>query len=94
MRLIQQRTADYLTASHNEVINLYRMEKAGEFDGKHDSGKIFVAKRLGAATSELRDLIVQAWRHSAEVSVGYPSIAVKDIELGKTNALGSLQRLD
>jgi hypothetical protein len=91
---IQQRTADYLSASHNEVVNLYRMEKAGEFDGKHESGKIFVAKRLEAATSELRDLIVQAWRRSAEVSVGFPPIAVKDIESGKTNALGSLQGLD
>ena len=64
------------------------------FDSAGVRNKAFVAKRLADATGELRDLIVEAWRSSAEVSVGYPPILVRDIEAGKVNPLGSLQGLD
>jgi hypothetical protein len=90
---IQQRVSNYLVATQKEVLPLYQLEKAEAFDGRHDSGKAFAAARLGAAASELRDMIVDAWRRSAEVSVGYPPIAVRDIESGHTNALSALQGL-
>jgi hypothetical protein len=91
---MQKRVADYLSASQKEVVTLYRIEKANGFDGEHENGKIFVAERLAAGVSELRDMIVDAWHRSAGVSVGYPPIPVAEIESGKTNALGSLQGLD
>jgi hypothetical protein len=91
---IQRRTADYLGATQRQVVPLYQIEKSGGFDGDHESGKIFVLERLAAAVSELRDMIVDAWRRSGDVSVGYPPIAVRDIESGRTDALDSLRGLD
>jgi hypothetical protein len=49
---------------------------------------------LAAATSELRDLILDAWRGSGGFSVGFPAIAVRDIEAGKTNAFESMRGID
>jgi len=91
---IQQRTLDYLIATQKDVGPLYRIEKADGFDAQHENSKNFVAMRLAASVSELRDLVVDAWHRSAAVSVGYPPIPVADIESGKTNALASLQGLD
>jgi hypothetical protein len=91
---ILRRVSDYLTATHGQIVRLYELEKVDSFDGGHESGKAFVSERLAAATSELRDMIVDAWHRSADLSVGYPSIAVHDIESGKTNAIDSLRGLD
>jgi hypothetical protein len=91
---IQQRVADYLGETQKNVLGLFEIEKSEGFDTAREGNKAFVAKRLAAATAELRDLVVDAWRRSAEVSVGYPPIAVKDIESGQKNALGSFQGLD
>jgi hypothetical protein len=91
---MQQRISGYLGATQKEVTALYRLEKTNAFDSTQESGKDFVATRLAAGVSELRDLIVDAWHRSAGVTVGYPPIPVADIESGKTNALDSLQGLD
>jgi len=91
---IQQRVSDYLGETQKNVVGLFEIEKLEGFDTAREGNKAFVAKRLAAATAELRDLIVDAWRRSADVSVGYPPIPVKDIESGQKNALGSLQGLD
>jgi len=89
---IQRRVSDYVAASQKEVITLYQIEKSDGFDSV--SARAFVARRLAAATSELRDLIVAAWRRSGEISVGSPAIAVRDIESGKTNAYDALRGTD
>jgi hypothetical protein len=91
---IQQQVADYLSASQRQVVTLYELEKAGGFDGTNEAGKMFAAMRLAASVSELRDMIVDAWRQSGEISVGYPPIAVKDIESGAVEGLNSLQGVD
>jgi hypothetical protein len=91
---LQRRVSEYLIATQREVVALYQIEKSDGFDGRHESGKVFVARGLAAAVSELRDLITDAWRRSAQVSIGFPPIPVPDIESGKTNALSSLQGLD
>ena len=91
---IQQRVAEYLGETQKNVLTLFEIEKTEGFDTAGEGNKAFVTKRLAAATAELRDLIVDAWRRSAEVSVGFPPIPVKDIESGQKNALGSLQGLD
>ena len=91
---IERRVAGYLAATQKDVTTLYGIEKSGGFDGRQESGKAFASKRLAAGASELRDLIVDAWRRSAEVSIGYPPVAVRDIESGKINALNVLQGVD
>jgi hypothetical protein len=47
------------------------------------AGRAFAAARLAGGASELRDMIVMAWRESATMSVGYPAIPVAGIEGGK-----------
>jgi len=91
---IQQRVADYLGTTQKEVLTLFEIEKTDGFDTAREGNRAFIAKRLAAATAELRDLIVDAWRRSAEVSVGFPPIPVRDIESGQKDAFGSLQGLD
>lgn len=91
---IQRRTSDYLSATQREIVGLYQIEKSGGFAANPDSGKAFVSKRLAAGVAELRDLISDAWRRSAEISVGSPAIAVRDIESGETNAFNALRGVD
>jgi hypothetical protein len=91
---IQQRTSGYLSASQREVIALFQLEKAGGFAARPDDGKVFVSKRLAAGAAELRDMITDAWRRSADVSVGTPAIPVRDIESGATNAFTALRGAD
>ena len=87
---IAQRAADYLLADQAEVVSFYRLEKAGAFAGPTPEGKAFTAKRLAAGVSQLRDMIVDAWRASAGLSVGYPETKVSDVEAGKADPYASL----
>jgi hypothetical protein len=91
---IQQRVSDFLLATQKQVLNLFRIEKSGGLSGDTSDGRSFVVSRLVTATSELRDLIVDAWRTSHGFSVGSPAIAVRDIEAGKTNAFESMHGSD
>jgi hypothetical protein len=91
---IEPRTADYLIATQKEVVTLYQIEKAGGFATRPDEGKTFVSKRLAAGAAELRDMIADAWRQSADVSVGSPPIAVRDIESGEANGFDALRGVD
>jgi hypothetical protein len=84
------RTSDYLAADQSEVVPLYRLEKQGAFAKPTPEGKAFVAKRLASGAGELRDMIVDAWRHSATLSVGWPAVKVADIEAGKADPYESL----
>lgn len=79
---INGRIAAYLRSTLTEVTPFYRMEKAGAFRDIDPRGAQFVNARLGAGAGELRDLIVLAWRASAEVSIGWPAIKVAEVEAG------------
>jgi hypothetical protein len=91
---IEKRTSDYLTATQKEIIPLYQIEKAGGFAARPEDGKAFASKRLAAGASELRDMIADAWRRSADVSVGSPPIAVRDLESGEASGFDALRGLD
>ncbi|HKD22240.1 MAG TPA: hypothetical protein VKB71_09505 [Rhizomicrobium sp.] len=91
---IQSRVSAYLAATQAEVVPLYRLEKAHAFDSDDAKGKAFAAERLAAAVDQLRNMIADAWVASEDAKLGYPAIAVKDIESGKADALGPLQGLD
>jgi len=91
---IEQRVAQYLTATQKEVTALYELEKAEAFKGNDPKGRDFVSLRLAAAIGETRDLTAAAWIKSGEVSVGYPPIPLRDIESGATNALDAMRGVD
>jgi hypothetical protein len=66
----------------------------GAFRPGQTKGAEFAAERFGAGASELRDLIVLAWRDSATTRVGWPVIAVADVEAGKIDPYESLVGID
>lgn len=39
-----------------------------------------MTQQLAAGVAELRDEIVDAWRQSEQIAVGYPPVRVSDIE--------------
>jgi hypothetical protein len=80
---IAERTADYLAADQAAVVPLYQLEKKTGFKAPSAEADAFVTARLAAGAAELRDMIVDAWRHAAEEGVGYPPKKVSDIEAGK-----------
>jgi hypothetical protein len=91
---IQVRTLAYLRETHSRVLPLFDLEKAGGVATDSAAGRDFTAERLAAAVSELRDLILAAWRTSIDGTVGYPAVSVRDVESGKVNPLRNLQGLD
>jgi hypothetical protein len=38
---------------------------------------------MAAAASELRDMVIEAWRTSGDAAVGYPHVKVRDVEARK-----------
>lgn len=91
---IEQRVTSYLLASRDQVIPFYEMEKAGGMSPGDPRGGIFAAQRLAVGASELRDLIVEAWRASATTKVGWKPIAVQDVLSGKVNPYVALSSVD
>lgn len=72
----------YLTVSDSKVPDIYRLEAAGGIDAHSPAATVFVLDRLAAGAAEMRNLIVEAWVQSEDVKVGYPGIAVRDVESG------------
>src|SRR5690606_38293888 len=67
---LRARVPAYLRATLGTVLPFYRLEKAGGLAESDPRGREFVIGRLAAGASELRDLIVLAWRDSADDSIG------------------------
>ncbi len=79
---IERRTARYLGQGVAQVTPFYRLERDGAFAEGDPRGGAFAVERLGAGAGELRDLIVLAWRESANARVGWPAVAVAEVEAG------------
>jgi hypothetical protein len=57
----------YLHKNHAFVEDVYRLEKAGAFNGAGTpAGRQLADQQLAAAATELRDLIYSAWVHSGD----------------------------
>ncbi|MBI4694403.1 MAG: S1/P1 Nuclease [Gammaproteobacteria bacterium] len=91
---IEKNTADYLAVTLAEITPLYRLEKQGAFKTGDGPGKAFVVARLAAGAAMIRDLVTAAWTCSAEASVGFPPITVKDIEAGTADPWTALRGED
>lgn len=91
---VRQRTADYLKLTLAEVIPFYRLERDGGFAEGDPRGPAFARARLAAGASELRDLVVEAWRASAEARVGWPQVSVAAVEAGTADPFDALYGTD
>jgi hypothetical protein len=80
---IWDRMRSLILASQAQVVPLYELEQKGAFTDGNPAGIAFVTGRLADSASVLRDMIVDAWRASEDMGVGYPAISVRDIEAGK-----------
>jgi hypothetical protein len=84
----------YLQASWNEVGAFYDLEKVGAFQPGDRLGAAFAETRLAAGASALRDLIVMAWRASADETVGWKPVRVSDVVAGKMDPFDALYGVD
>lgn len=84
------RMADYLVASQGEVVPLYRLEKQVGLTKRTPEMDAFVTKELARGGAELRDMIIDAWKKSAELGVAYPEVKVKDVLDGQMDPYESL----
>lgn len=80
---IQDRARAEILGSHAQVVPFYELEKAGAFTDGNAAGIAFATARLAAGAAAARDMIVDAWRASIDMGVGYPEIKVRDIESGR-----------
>lgn len=87
---IEKRVADYLAATGLQVEPLYILEKAGGLTPGDPRGTAFATARMAVGATELRDLIVEAWRAAREAKVGYPPVSVADVEAGKVDPYPAL----
>lgn len=61
-----------LKASLAQVIPLFQLEKAGGFKDGDPRGKVFMTQQIAKGASDLRDVVLDAWRDSKTMGVGYP----------------------
>lgn len=91
---IEQRVGAYLTTTGGFVIPFYEMEKAGGLKPGDPRGTAFATERMAVGASELRDLIVEAWKASAYAKIGWKPVAVQDVLAGKTDPYPALYGVD
>ncbi|TAL32064.1 S1/P1 Nuclease [Phenylobacterium sp.] len=91
---IEQRVGAYLTETGRFVIPFYEMEKAGGLAPGDPRGTALATERLAVGASELRDLVVEAWRASANVRIGWRPVAVQDVLSGKVDPYPALYGVD
>jgi hypothetical protein len=83
--------AAYLAQTAAQVAPLYALWGAGGFVNGDPRGKAFAAQRVADGASELRDLIIDAWRSSGDGQIGYkPAITVKAAEAGAPVPMAAL----
>jgi hypothetical protein len=91
---IEQRVGAYLTTTGTFVIPFYELEKAGGLAPGDPRGTALATERLAVGASELRDLVVEAWRTSANVRIGWRPVAVQDVLSGKVDPYPALYGVD
>jgi hypothetical protein len=91
---IEQRTVDYLTATSRQVVPFYEMEKAGGLSPGDPRGTTFAVQQIAVGASELRDVIVEAWRASTSRQIGWRPVAVADVLAGKVDPFPALYGVD
>lgn len=83
-----------LSATHDQVIPFYELEKAGGFAEGDPRGRAFALSRVAAGASYLKAFTERAWRESAQARIGYPEIPVSEIEAGRADPWEALYGRD
>lgn len=91
---MEQRVSAYLTATGKQVTPFYELERAGGLNPGDSRGTAFATQRIAVGASELRDVVVEAWRASAYRTIGWKPVAVQDVLAGKVDPYPSLYGID
>lgn len=91
---IDKRVSGYLTATGSLVIPFYELEKAGGLAPGDPRGTAFATERLAVGASELRDVVVEAWRASLNRNIGWKPVAVRDVLAGTVDPFPALYGVD
>ena len=89
-----QLTAAYLAATGVQVVPLYEMEKAGGLKPGDPRGPAFATRQIAIGASELRDMIVMAWRGADKQTVGWRPVQLADILSGKVDPYPAFYAID
>lgn len=91
---IEQRVPVYLRRHWEQIVPFFRLERAGGFTTDVARGRTYATAQMAAGASELRDLVVLAWRASADAEVGWRPVKVRDVEAGTADPFNSLYAVD
>lgn len=91
---IDVRIGAYLAATHDQVVPFYELEKAGGLKPGDPRGAAFARTAIAIGASELRDMIVLAWRDADKQSVGWRPVPLADILSGKTDPYNAFYAID
>lgn len=91
---LEARVSAYLIATGKLVIPLYELEKQGGLRDADARGKAFALAGLATGAGQFRDMIVEAWRASPKMTVGWPAISLADVEAGRVDAYLALYSKD
>lgn len=80
---IETRAQALILNSLTFVVPLYELDLQGAFKSATPAAIDFTTARLAAGAQATRDMIVDAWRASADGMIGYPMVNVRDVESGK-----------
>ena len=75
-------------------VMLRKLERAGGFTTNVAQGRAYALAQMAGGASELRDLVVLAWRASADAEVGWRPVKVRDVEAGTADPYNSLYAVD
>jgi hypothetical protein len=70
--------ATRLKRNFTQILPLYQLEKDGAFVDGNPQGKNFMAMLVGQGAADLRDVLIDAWRESKTMGVGYPARTYDD----------------
>ena len=79
---IEQRVPQYLAQTLAAVIPTYEAAGTDLYKTAQPAEVAIVTQQLARGAAELRDEIVDAWRQSEDITVGFPLVKVRDIESG------------
>jgi hypothetical protein len=91
---IEAQAAAYLADTAKLVAPFYQMEKAGGLSPGDPRGPALATQQIAVGASELRDMMVEAWRASANQTIGWKPVSVADVVAGRIDPYPALYGID
>ena len=80
---IWDRSYKLILESNKFVVPMYELDKKGAFKAAAPEAIALVSSQLSLGAAAVRDMVIDAWKASADMSVGDPVVSMRDILSGK-----------